>query len=95
MKNMETFWQTIAAGAGLPEEPGPGQSVVELLGDSRLLVEHHRGILAYSREQILIGVPFGALRVCGADLELMQMSSRQLIVTGRIDSIVISREEAP
>ena len=35
------------------------QTLVEILGTRRVLVEHHRGILAYEREEILVGATFG------------------------------------
>ena len=60
------------------------QTLAELLGDGRLLVEHHRGILSYGTEEILVGTTFGALRVCGEGLRLCCMSREQLFIAGSI-----------
>lgn len=63
------------------------QTLAELLGDGRLLVEHHRGILRYGTEEILVGTTFGHLRVCGEELRLCCMSREQLWIAGSIRSI--------
>ncbi len=63
------------------------QTLAELLGDGRLLVEHHRGILSYGTEEILVGTTFGYLRVCGEELRLCCMSREQLWIAGSIRTI--------
>lgn len=75
----------------IQDEALPGQTVVELLGDRRVLIEHHRGVTEYGRERIQIRVRFGALCVSGEGLELCRMSENQLVITGRVDSITLFR----
>ncbi len=65
------------------------QTLLELLGDHRLLVEHHRGILAYGTEEILVGTSFGNLRVLGSGLRLCCMSREQLFLSGKIHSLTL------
>lgn len=69
------------------------QTLVEILGTRRVLVEHHRGILAYEREEILVGASFGRIRVLGSDLQLGCMSREQLFVCGRIQQVVLEARE--
>lgn len=75
----------------LQEEALPAQTVVELLGDRRILIEHHRGITEYSRQRIQARVKYGVLCVCGGDLELCKMTGDQLVIMGRIDSLTLFR----
>ena len=63
------------------------RTLAELYGNERLLVEQHRGILAYGDEGIRIGASFGAIRVEGADLRLCCMSRQQVVIRGRIDAV--------
>lgn len=77
--------------ADLQGEALPGQSVVELLGGSRVLVERHCGVTEYGRERIQVRMKYGCLCVQGCGLELARMSAEQLIITGRIDGIEIIR----
>lgn len=75
----------------LPGEPVPGQPLVELAGDRRVLIECYCGVSQYSCEEICIKVSYGCIQVRGSCLELARMTGEQLVVTGRIDSITILR----
>ena len=63
------------------------KTLVELVGRNRLLVERHRGILGYSREEILVGTDYGLLRIEGEDLQLRCMSRDQLFLSGTVRSL--------
>ncbi|MBO5317826.1 MAG: YabP/YqfC family sporulation protein [Oscillospiraceae bacterium] len=76
----------------LPAEPIPGQPVLELLGDNRVLIEKHRGVWQYSCQCVSVGTAFGSVCVCGNSLELMHMSKEQLVISGKIDSIAVCRK---
>lgn len=76
--------------ADLPAEPLPGQSVVELLGDSRVLIEKHSGVCQYGCQCVSVKMAFGIVTVQGTGLELMHMSRDQLVISGKIDSININ-----
>lgn len=81
----------LAESADLPGEAIPGQSLVEVLGDRRVLIENHRGVTEYGRERICIRVGFGQIVVCGCGLELSRMSKEQLVITGRVDGVTLCR----
>ena len=79
----------------LPGEILPGQSLVELAGDSRVLIENHRGVTEYSRCRIGATVSFGRVLVCGENLELARMTQRQLVITGRVEGVTLVRRGQP
>lgn len=79
------------AQSSLAAEAVPGQPIVEITGDKRVLIECHRGVLAYSRERIQVSVGYGWVCVCGCDLELIHMTREKLIIYGRITSIQLHR----
>lgn len=85
------FLDRLAEEADLSYEPVPGQPIMELAGDHRVLIENHLGVKAYSREKIVVKVAFGLLSVCGCGLELMRMTREQLVICGRIDGIMLQR----
>lgn len=85
------FLERLAADSDLMLEPMPGQTIVELIGDSRVLIENHKGVKAYGREQIVVRMRWGFLAVCGCGLELKHMSREQLVICGKIDSIHLQR----
>lgn len=84
--------QRLADEADLSGEPLPGVPVVELAGDSRVLIERHKGVTEYSREKIGIHMCFGKLEVTGCNLELSCMTRDQLVISGRISGILIQRK---
>lgn len=74
------------------KEEQPGVPIVELAGDGRVLIEHHKGVVEYGTEKICIKVPYGLLCVCGLDMELAKMTKDQLVITGKIGSVTIQRK---
>ena len=91
MKQRGRFWEGLAREADLEGECFPGQSLVEILGQHRVLVEHHRGVIQYSRETVGIRVSWGIVQSCGCGLELRRMSAEQLIVCGQIHQIQLRK----
>lgn len=87
------LWETISQRADLPDEVFPGQTLVELVDDRRVLIEHHRGVKEYGRDRICVGVGFGLLQICGRDLHLRCMSRSQLVICGCIQGISLIRKE--
>lgn len=85
------IWDRLADGADLPGEVVPGQSILEVLGDTRVLIEYHRGVQEYSRERIAVKLKFGTVCICGCGLELTHMTKDQLVIRGRIDAVTLHR----
>lgn len=93
MSRAERFWERLTEQTDLWEETVPGQSVVEIAGTNRLLIENHGGILGYDHCSITVKVRFGCVQVCGCNLQIRRMSREQLIICGRIDSVSLHRRE--
>lgn len=91
MRCDRNWMERLTEGIDLPGEPVPGQPLAELAGDRRLLIEHHRGVTQYSREQICIKVAYGYIQVIGNCLELSRMTAQQLVITGQIHQITLHR----
>ena len=77
--------------ADLPDEPIPGQPLVEIASNSRVLVEHHMGVTEYGESHIRVKVKFGYVCVCGSKLELARMIKGQLVITGTIECVKLDR----
>ena len=78
-------------GDGIYAPPLPGIPVLELMGNSRVLVENHKGVIAYGDTEICVRVNGGMLTIRGCDLSLGYMSRCQLTITGCIDEIAVMR----
>ena len=91
MKQKRNVLQRLADGVDLTGEPLPGQPIIEIAGDRRVLIENHFGVKEYSRERIGVQGKYGVVTVCGCGLELTRMTKEQLVISGRIDGITLQR----
>lgn len=78
-KTARVFDLPVDALAGLPR--------LELVGDTELRMENHRGILSYGTQEIHIGGGAFGVRVSGEALELRTMNSLELLITGHIRAV--------
>lgn len=85
------FFERLTDGADLSAEPVPGQPIVEIAGDRRVLIENHFGVMEYSRERIGVKVKYGEVFIYGCGLELTRMTKEQLVICGRVDGVTIQR----
>lgn len=86
-----SFWEQMIQRTTLDAESVPGQSIIEIAGEHRVLIENHLGVAAYGREKILVNMKFGCLCVSGCNLEIVHMTKEQLIIYGKIDTIGLQR----
>lgn len=89
MKRGNDLWERM----DLPGESLPGQVLVEITGENRVLIENHRGVREYSQERIGVKVKYGLVQVCGSCLELRCMTKDQLVISGRIDGVLLKRRD--
>ena len=75
----------------LPDEK-IGHSIIELAGDSRVLIENHSGMQYYSEDRIGVKVSYGRVIIEGNDLEIGEICKKQLIVVGKIKQIILEQE---
>ena len=83
-RRKETMMEKTAQALDLPADAVAGLPHLSLVGDRELLVENHRGILAYGTEEIHIGGGRLVVRVKGNGLQLRAMNERELLITGQI-----------
>ena len=88
---MGKWMERLVDRADLQGEVLPGQPLVEIFGEGRVLIEHHGGVTEYGREKIQVKMRYGFLVICGSGLELARMNAEQLIISGCIDSVNIIR----
>lgn len=91
MKQKGKILDRVVMGADLPGETLPGIPLVEIAGQSRVLIENHHGVTAYGCTEICVKVHFGHICICGMGLELARMTKHQLVITGRIDSVSLCK----
>ena len=88
MRQGENILDTLADMMGADSTPLPGKLLVEICDQKRVVVENHRGVIGYSCNEVQVKLCRGCLCIGGVDLSIHKMSKEQLVVTGRIDSIL-------
>ena len=83
------WMRQLADHAELMEEPMPGQPVVELLGEGRVLIEGHMGVCAYSDHEISVKTRIGIVKIDGCNLKLTNMSISKLVISGAVSCVHI------
>ena len=78
--------------SGYPTEALPGVTLIELAGNSRVLIENHKGVAVYRSSEIHIKTGYGSVCVSGANLELARMTREQLVITGMISALALFNE---
>ncbi len=67
------------------------QSIIEVVGDHRVLIENHHGVITYGKEKVIANVRYGTVCICGSTLEITHMTREHLIIQGNIHSISLHR----
>ena len=91
MKRKGSWMDRLTDQMDLAAEPLPGLPLVEIAGERRILIENHSGVSLYGPEHICVHVKFGQISVRGSGLSMAKMSRRQLVITGRVDSVNLVR----
>ena len=91
MKDRRGLFDRVALATELPAELAPRQTIVEIAGQGRVLIENHCGVTMYGASEIRVKVSYGCIGICGTGLELVCMTKDQLVVTGRIDGVTLMR----
>jgi len=91
MRERRNFLDQLSSAADLQDEAIPGLPLIEIVGDRRVLIEHHCGVTEYGCNQICIKVKQGTISVYGNKLELALMTKDQLIISGCIEGVKLTR----
>ena len=89
MRNPKNIFMDKAVNKNI--ESFPGLPIVEVAGDSRVLIENHLCIREYSSQQIIVKMKYGNLFIKGNELYIAQMNTQQLVVCGCIESLFLQR----
>lgn len=89
------FFQRLVDEADLAAGALPGQPIVELSGDRRVLMEHHLGVKEYGHTRITVNMGYGQVSITGNNLKILRMTRQQLVICGRIDGIALLRKGKP
>lgn len=71
----------------IPNEVSTNIPKITVMGFEKIYIENHKGILEYQDFFIRLNTYIGIININGFDLKLEEMTSDDIMVTGKIDSI--------
>ena len=71
----------------IPVELSTDIHKVTIVGFERVLIENYRGILEYQDYFVRVNTHIGILNINGFNLNLEEMTTDDLLITGKIESI--------
>ena len=63
------------------------QPLVEVVGNRRVLVENHKGIISYGCSEIVVQTRQGTIKIVGNNLEILCLSKDRVVIKGAIDCV--------
>ena len=72
---------------GLDTDELMGLPLMEIAGNERILIENHKGIIAYNCCEVCIRVQYGTATVYGQQLYFAEISKDRLVIVGKICDI--------
>ena len=71
----------------IPEELSTDRPKITIMGFEQVFIENHKGILEYQDYFIRLNTYIGTININGFNLRLEEMTTDDILVTGKIDSI--------
>ncbi len=71
----------------IPQEISTNIPKITILGFEKMLIENYKSILEYQEFYIRISTYIGIININGYELNLNEMTTDDLLITGKIDGI--------
>lgn len=71
----------------MPKEISSTDPKITIMGVSEMLIENYKGILEYQEFFVRVSTHIGIININGFNLVLNEMSSDDVMITGKIESI--------
>jgi len=87
VSGQKSYWYRLLDTIDLPVEANTALPLIEIVGNRRVLIENHRGVSVYGKDEICIRTKNGEIIVQGCELTLAQMTKERLIITGTVERV--------
>ena len=78
----------------LPDEVMTGKARVVLMAGEGALVEQHRGLIGYEKDQILFRIKKGMLMLEGEEMMITTFGAFDAVVEGKVRCIRLEEDDA-
>lgn len=71
----------------IPKEISSNEPKITIVGFNEMLIENYKGILEYQEFYIRINTYLGIININGFNLNLTEMTSDDIMITGKIETV--------
>ncbi|MCI8486240.1 MAG: sporulation protein YqfC [Clostridia bacterium] len=71
----------------MPKEIISNEPKITILGFNQMLIENYKGILEYQEFYIRLNTYIGIININGFNLNLSEMTTDDILITGKIESV--------
>lgn len=71
----------------MPKEITSSEPKITILGFNQMLIENYKGILEYQEFFIRLNTYIGIININGFSLNLSEMTTDDILITGKIESV--------
>lgn len=76
----------------IPAQATELEPIIQLTGSREAAVDRQKGLLSFLHDEIDVAVADGMVQICGGDLRIVLMKESRIVVRGRIDQVVLRKE---
>ena len=77
----------------MPRELTTNDPKITIVSFNEMLIENYKGVLEYEEYLVRVNTYMGVVNINGFNLNLNQISSEDIMITGKISSIEIEEQE--
>lgn len=77
----------------MPKEITSNEPKITILGFNQMLIENYKGILEYQEFFIRLNTYIGIININGFNLNLSEMTTDDILITGKIESVDFENTE--
>lgn len=90
---MNSFKNKFSSIFELPEEIVLDSPLIMMVGSRKLYIENHKGIARYQPDLIKIRIKSGIFVLEGSKMEIEELESEKLYISGKIGKIMIKQAD--
>lgn len=91
MKKSGQYKEKLVTALEMPQDLAYRDAVLTVIGKNLAVIENYRGILRYTREEIIILTYKGRLTICGKRLEIPCFTRDEMQIRGCISHISLEQ----
>lgn len=89
MKKKNRYKEKLVTALEVPDDLAYSAPILTVTGKNLAVIENYRGILRYTREEIVVLTFQGRLTICGRHLEIPCFTREEMQIKGYISRIIL------